>query len=738
MKAALSRAGLRIYQFGPFRLIPERLQLTRDGRPVAVGPKALELLVLLVEQAGQVVNKKELMDRLWPETFVEENNLAQAVSGIRQALADNSGSPQYVKTVPRRGYMFAHPVQLIYERNPRGPKEAVVPTLTSVPVVGETRASERSPGLGNRTSPRSLRIPRGMALVGVVALTIIVLFLSFTHSLFHLQRVSTSSMIAPPFGWEFLTTGSMAGPLSLSPDNANAVFGAKDAKSQSMLFLRSLTSQTSEPIAGTEGASMPFWSPDGHRIGFFSGQRLKTLDLRTRSVHVVCGVREEFRGGTWETGDTILFAESTRGPILKVPASGGTPVPVTELTESHFTTHRWPESLPDGKHFLFLAANHEQASTSKAAVFLGSLDGHSPRFVVESDSNALFVAGQLLFVSGGKLLSQPFDPGTGSVGTAARILTDTVEYDRGQWHAAFAATPRLLVYRQRPKTPETQVIAFLDDSGKVIKTASRPGSFQGAVVSPDGKTVATMCGDPELNICLVHQDGTLTRISESPIDTSPVWSSDGLRLVYATHRGAQRFGLALKDLKAQNPERVLAESNISDAPTSWSPDEKELLIEREDAQGHFELGVFRLADHKYRNFLMAKFKVAAGKFSPDGKWVAYQSDESGQDQIYIASYPDPRGKYAVSQSGGQAARWGQDGRELYFMDASDMIYRVRIETVGAGLKIGAPQPLFRPAILPPPYDSQSFDVSGKEPLFVVDGNASKNDSAYTLVTSWVP
>jgi len=313
-----------------------------------------------------------------------------------------------------------------------------------------------------------------------------------------------------------------------------------------------------------------------------------------------------------------------------------------------------------------------------------------------------------------------------------------VEYDRGQWHAAFAATQQLLAYRQRPQVPQAQVIAFLDDAGRVVKSVSRPGISQGTSVSPDGKTVATLCDDPELNICLIHQDGTLTRISERPINTSPVWSPDGSSLVYATHRGAQRFGLVLKDLKAQNPERVLTESNISDAPTSWSPDEKELLIEREDAQGHFELLVFRLADQTYRNFLSAKFNVAAGKFSVDGKWVAYQSDESGQDQVYITSYPDPAERYVVSQSGGHAARWGQNGRELYFLDASDMIYRVRIETVGAGLKVGAPQPLFRPAILPPPYDSESFDVSRKEPLFVVDGNASKNDSEYTLATSWTP
>jgi Tol biopolymer transport system component len=356
--------------------------------------------------------------------------------------------------------------------------------------------------------------------------------------------------------------------------------------------------------------------------------------------------------------------------------------------------------------------------------------------VVESDSNALFVAGRLLFVSGAKLIAQPFDPDTGRVGAAARILADTVEYDRGQWHAAFAATPQLLVYRQRPKTPEAQVITFLDNSGNVVKPASRPGNFHGASLSPDGKTVAALCDDMVQNICLIHADGTLTQVSEIPINYYPVWSPDGSSLAYGTHRGAKRFGLAVKDLKAQNPERVLLESDSSVDATSWSPDQKELLLEYVKADSHSELGILRLEDGSYRNFLSANLNVAAGKFSPDGKWVAYQSNESGHDQIYIASYPHPKQRYVISGAGGQAPRWGQSGRDLYFLDSSDMVYRARIETVAAGLKIGDPQPLFRPAILPPPFDSGSFDVSGKEPVFVVVGNAFKNDSEYILVTSW--
>jgi eukaryotic-like serine/threonine-protein kinase len=296
----------------------------------------------------------------------------------------------------------------------------------------------------------------------------------------------------------------------------------------------------------------------------------------------------------------------------------------------------------------------------------------------------------------------------------------------------------LLVYRQRARAPQAQAIVFLDDSGRVVKTVSRPGISQGASVSPDGKTVAALCDDPELNVCLVYQDGTLTRISEGPINCCPVWSPDGSSMVYGTHRGARRFSLVLKDLKAQKPERVLMESDSSVEPTSWAPSLKELLVERTNPRNHLELGILRLADQKYRNFLSANVNVnvTAGRFSLDGKWVAYQSDDSGRDEVYIASYPDQRQKYTVSRAGGHAPRWTNNGRELYFLDSSDMIQRVRIETSGADLRIGSPQPVFRPSTLAPPYDYQSFDVTAKEPVFVINANASKNDSEYILVTSW--
>jgi eukaryotic-like serine/threonine-protein kinase len=729
---------MAIYRFPPYEFDPDAGRLHKHGLRVKLQRKPQILLAALLEERGKILTREELHKRLWSDgTSVGfDEGLNVAVKKLRDALCDPSDTPKYVATMSGAGYRFIADVQKV--------EAAAEPTIllpgSVQPQGGQSPAStswaprDRTPVSSER--PRTRGSLRAVALVALSFLVICTLLVVVGRFVFHQSSIGTKSMIAPPGEWEFLTTGPTAAPLVLSPDSGNAVFGARNAKSQSMLFLRSLASLAAEPLPGTEGAAMPFWSPDGRRIGFFADQKLKTLDLSDRSVHVVCEVQEEPRGGTWETGDTILFAESTRGPILRVPASGGTPTPVTDLTESHSTTHRWPESLPDGKHFLFLAANHDQIASSRPAIFLGSLDGRPPRFLVESDSNAVFVSGALLFVSGGKLLAQPLDTSTGKVGTGARILADTLEYDSRIWHAAFTATPQFLAYRQRAQDPQARLIAFLDDSGKVVKRVSRPGISQGASISPDGKTVAALCDDPELNVCLIHQDGTMTRMSEGPINLLPVWSPDGSSIAYGTHRGERRFSLVLKDLKGQNPERVLMESDSSVGPTSWSPSLRELLVARINQRNHYELGILRLADQKYRNFLSTGGNVDAGRFSPDGRWVAYQSDETGRDEIYITSYPDPKQKFSVSSGGGHAARWSHNGRELYFLDASYMIQRVRIETAGPSLKIGSPQPQFRPSMLPHPSDSESFDVTAREPVFIINANASKNDSEYILVTSW--
>ena len=602
----------------------------------------------------------------------------------------------------------------------------------TVPNAVEPKAVDRKISLSWFSAfPKTVRslVGAGIALGVLLAL---MLWYSFTHSGAALKVLSTRSTIAPPPTAQLLSFSEPGGPLSLSPDGTRAVFTAKEARSPSRLFLRRLDALESEPLAGTEGATYPFWSPDGSRIGFFADFKLKTLNLSDGSIRIV-SEGGWYRGGTWGAGDTILFAGSTQGPILKVSANGGDPIPVTTLNGSPYTTHRWPEFLPDGHHFLYLAANHTQASSIRAAIFLGSLDGHPPRLLAESDSNAQLVSGQLVFAWGGKLVGQAFDLHTGKTESTNRILADRVEYDAGLWHATFSATPQALVYRPPGERPQANVLAWFSESGTLLKAASGPGIFRDLSVSPNGQTVATTCDDPDMSVCLVHEDGTSTRISGSLLAQDPVWSPDGTTLVYLTHPKGGKFDLMLKDARGKSPERRLLESDVSSIPASWAPNQRELLLLRED----HELAIFGFQNEKTRTFLTSGFRFSDGRFSPDGNWVAYQSNESGREDVYVTSYPLPEQKYLVSRGGGRAPRWSANGKDLYFLDPSDTILRVHLSGVAGGrLSIGPAEELFQPPVLPPPTDSRVFDVTGSPPRFIVNTLTSTNTSPYVLVTSW--
>lgn len=730
-----------VYRFPPFEFDSTSGRLQKYSLRLKLQQKPQIVLSALLEQPGKTVTRKELYQRLWPQgTFVDfDQGLSVAVKKLRDALGDSIETTNYVATVAGVGYRFIGEVEQVAEAEPE-PTDEVSLTAENPAANGGAQAT----GVGSsvvadpRIQPPAPhgRIFRPIVTAAALIAILASLVFAFTTFIPESRRTAIRSIVLPPLDWKLLTTGDRSGSIALSPDGAKVVFGASNEKLGAMLLLRKLDTLNAEPLSGTENGAMPFWSPDGSKIGFFADEKLKVFDLAHRSVRVVCSRMESPRGGTWGEDGTILFAESTRGPIFKVSAAGGVPVPVTELEKSPYTTHRWPEFLPDGKHFLFLAASHDPASAVRPAVFLGSLEGTPPLLLVESDSNAMLVAGRLLFASGGKLLAQPFNPKTGVLGTGARILADNVEYDRSLWHAAFAASPQLLLYRERSRKPETEVISFFDASGKMVKTASRPGIFRGVSLSPDGRNVAAMCDEPESNICLIHEDGTFTRISESPINWGPVWSPNGMNLAYGTHRGPQRFGLALKDTRARKPEKILIEADSGLEVSSWAPNSKQLLVERVNAKGRFEITVFQLADHRFRPFLSSGFNVYAGKFSPDGKWVAYQSDESGHEEIYISSYPNLIQKYLVSHNGGHAPRWSPNGRELYFLDASDTIYRARITSIGQRLKVEPPEQLFRPPIVDPPYDSLSFDVNGQPPKFVAVTVASENQSGYVLATNW--
>lgn len=722
------------YRFGPYSFDPRTARLLKGGTRVRLQNKPRQLLQLLLEHVGQSVTREQLRAFLWPnEAYRDfETGLNVAVKKLRDALCDSADEPVYIATEIGVGYRFIAAVEQHTSESrsalPAGPSP-------------ETPAPVHSPDFG--VLSHGLR--RRAASIALVAASLLAFFLIHASAVRKTGHVTTRSTFGPPPGWEFLTTGDAGGSVALSPDGRKVVYVARNAKTATMLFLRPLDSLVSEGIPGTEGASMPFWSPDSSHVAFFDNvAQLKAVNLSNRKVSTICdSQRGSPRGGSWGADNIIVFAASTRTPIYKVPASGGTPSPVTSLDGSAFTTHRWPRFLPDGKHFLFLAANHEPVNSTKSAVMIGSTDSSPARFVLESDSDAAFVNGSLLFAAGGKLIAQAFDPDTGTLGSSAKVLVENIEVDHSLWHATFDANHQALIYRPRPDTPDLQILKWYDESGNLVRVASKPGVFRGVRASPNGAAIAAMCDEPELNICLAQEDGALTRVSDRPINYGPVWSPDASQIAFGTHRGVGQLGpsgLAIKDTAGKLPEHALAATNDGIGPTSWSPDGRELIVERTGPSGKEYLSVFSLSSLKFRDLIRSAADSPAdvrdGRFSPDGKWIAFYSNETGQDEVYVSRIADPSRKSQVSRDGGHSPRWGPDGRTLYFLDLDDSVIRAQLSLSKNGIQVGSLKALFHPDLIPPPYDRQSFDFSAVRQLFLINSETPQRGSDFVLVTSW--
>lgn len=708
-----------------------------EGKPALV-------LDSLLQRPGQLVSREELRQLLWPNGvhLDFDHGLNKCVNKLRAVLGDDPARPEYIETLSRVGYRFIAPVEAAV-----GPAEDVPipnseyreghtseePDLT---YVVSTRAE------ASREPERFSSVMRLLLILGVgtalaLALAGLSLFgLKLNHSV--IRPRTTRSVIANPQGWRLVTTGENAGPAALSPDGERVAFVAADDSGRSLLWMRDLKSLQAQQLENTEGAKFPFWSPDSQKLGFFADFKLKRLDLSGGAVQTICDAPEG-RGGTWGPGDVILFAAEARGAILKVNAHGGALVAVTTLDEARFTTHRWPEFLPDGNRFIFLAANHNPDTQIHPAVFVGALDGSKARFLVEADSNAVYNSGRLLFVSGGKLIAEKMDPAAKSLDPTAAIIATDVEYDTGLWHSTFTASSDVLLYRARSEV-HGEALVWYDDSGNRLKQMGKTGPFFELSLAPDNQSVAVRYGDPDQNIWVIHGDGTFTRLTEEPINYRPVWSPDGSRIAYGVHRGASTFGMYVKDTRGQGTERQLLTARYAMDATSWSSDGKYLLFLEDPGNASYQIYVYDFLKDRAEPYLTTTGSVAScyadAVFSPDGKWVAYVAVENGTPQVYLASFPIPNQRRRLTSAGGLVPRWRSDGRELYFLAKDGTLFATPItDRLHSNVEDTA-RPLFRvPAFIPGwTTSAYSVDNSGRKFIFVV--SPAPLQSQFVLVTNW--
>ena len=508
--------------------------------------------------------------------------------------------------------------------------------------------------------------------------------------------------------------------LALSPDGRKlAMVGYSASANGYLLWIYDVGTRRTSPLEGTHGANFPFWSPDGATIGFFADGKLKKIEVAGAQVQVLANAPHG-RGGSWNREGVILFAPDALGPLLRVPSSGGTPVEASkvDLTRSE-VGHRWPQFLPDGKHFLYLAANFS-GRPGINGIFVAALDSDERHQVVNTSANASYSdPGYLLYVRDNILVSQPFDLKTFSLTGEPRTLSDEALFFPQIYRSVFSVAGPGLLVAQTGKGVYLSQLAWFDRHGNSLGTVGKPSWYDNVQLSRNGARIATDETDQDgRNIDVwVHDPAhdAATRLTFDPaLDTTPVWSPDGKQLVFSSNRSLY-FRLYVKNADGSGSEKEIAESgNAAFNALDWSRDGKYILTRRSN-----DLWLLSLADGSQRPLLQGAL-IKGAQFSPDGRWIAYASNESGTMEVYVAPFPSGNGKWEVSHGGGSEPRWRKDGKELFFLSADSRMMAAPV-TAGAGFEAGTPVALFqahyRQAISS--QDIYSYDVSADGQRFLI-------------------
>ena len=563
------------------------------------------------------------------------------------------------------------------------------------------------------------------------------------------KSVSLFAEIPPPDKFSLDTTGDAGGMPVLSPQGDRIAFVAHSGGTK-VLWVRSLTSDTTQQLDGTAGAAHPFWSPDGRYLGFFLGGKLAKISATGGAVTALADAPNS-RGGSWGAGDVIVFAPSFQAALMKVSAQGGTPSPATVMDKMKHSTHRWPWFLPDGKHFIFLATSHTHGDAQQNGIYMASLDSAQSRLVIPSESAAQYASGYLLYRAGRALVAQTFNPANGSLSGLPIPLVSNVRDDAGVWRSIFAVSQNgLLVYQKGGTDSAKSRLVWFDRSGKAlaeynpqeatITDARALLGVRDVRLSPDNRRVAFACGTGIWIIDLARSTKTRVTFDEQVVQ-EPSWSPDGKTLLFSalTATGGGEVEIRSKSADGSGTETLLLPNPTNYHSPAWSPDGKYLTYLWAEGERMVSLWAAPTAGNAQPVAIVrppsGQSNIYSYRVSPDGKWVAYASDESGQLEVYITSFPDGKGKWRVSVNSGTFPAWSASGGELFFQSTTNDLFVASVTKKGSELEVGTPQHLFyinSPAIGTP------FDASSDGKHLMV--NRSEEEAAYAplqLVTNWL-
>ncbi len=588
------------------------------------------------------------------------------------------------------------------------------------------------------------------SLLGIFLTVIILLLLFFVFNSPKQNYLETKTSILPPENVVY--DNSIGNNVAISPNGKFIAFVGKDSTGNDKLWVRPVNSLTARILTDAHPFSYPFWSPDNKFIAYFNNDKLMKVSLEAGTSLPICEVRNG-RGGSWSVNGYIIIAPDSYGGLFKVNSSGGTLEPVVKVdTTNAGLSLRWPCFLPDGEHFIYMQRAYGSISAAEDGIYAASLDGETSKLLINSPSNAQYADGYLFYVRQSLLFAQSFDPGNLELKGEGIPLAENVQFYPIRNSGTFSVSQNGSLVFQKSNIL-TEKIVSIDNTGKTINTFfNKPtgiGELSRALLSKDeSKIVYDLYDQAEDNVDLWIYDikrNVNTRLTfDHAIDGIPVWNSGGSKIYFSSNRASSsqsssNFNLFVKNTNGSGNEEVVFTSDYDKYISDISHDDRYLLfssVNNTKKRTVWDIEMLSLnGDKKSIDFLSTNFSEYNAKFSPDMKWIAYQSDESGKYQIYITPFDGKSGKWQISVEGGILPKFVQNGRKIYFISLNNKIMSVDLNESTTTISPGQPREIFNHQTenISNVYD---FYQSGDK----VIAGISLGDDAHvpiTFVTNWL-
>jgi DNA-binding winged helix-turn-helix (wHTH) protein/Tol biopolymer transport system component len=740
-----------VFRFSDVEVSEREFSLIKAGKVLAVEPKAFRVLLLLLRNPQKLISKEELLNAVWGDTAVTEGSLTHCIWLLRRLLGDDVNKPRFIETVATVGYRLVCKVEVseVASEDLQSTDKAIglseaVFVETPVPSardlsrelkwisggVGLTKASEPAPRHQGKLGER---FAWGVAALCIALLT----WLGVAHwrSIQPAEsRHLRLSLLPPPF------TSFVPYNFAISPDGRRLAFVAVAQDGGTALWIRSLAAGAAQQLTGTEGARLPFWSPDSRQVGFFQASKLKSVDPGSGAVQVLCDAPNGF-GGAWNDRGTIIFAfggsdgssDIRSNSIVKLSASGGEPQLVTKGNAPNAPI-LWPSALPDGDHFLYFLRGSSKPA-QKQGIYVGSLSTQESKLISsEIIGNTQFASSRLYYASDRSLMAQSFDlKRLQLTGLPEAVSRQELEEAPAFSRSGFSVSDNGVVVFQST-TESLSRLAWFDRSGKELEELPRTG-YRDPALSRDGALLAVSSeeehnGKQYINIYDFAR-GTSTRVSDGGKDSLPVFSPDGKRVAYlANHdRTSKYIDVAATDGSGKL-ERLVASDRL--ALNDWSADGRFLVYMHFPKSVVPELEVLDIRNHSQTAYATG----AEAQFSPDGRWIAFSgfgSSGSGDPEVYVGRFPGPGRRIQISNHGGLQARWRADGKELFYISMDKKLMAVAIDTSHDEPVAGVPHALFQTRIIGPGLVLFQYAVSPDGNRFLINSMPSVGAAPLTVL-----